>query len=79
MPKLTACTKEEFDAFVATYSRRLDRDVYCVCEPPLITYNDFSFGDWPDSVVASYSAGDHPGDELYFGPPSNFKIAKDAV
>ena len=28
------------------------RDVFGASEPPLITYNDFSLGVWPDSVVA---------------------------
>jgi hypothetical protein len=48
------CTKEELLTFVRTYPRVLQRDVYGACEPPLVTYNDFTRGVWPDSVVASF-------------------------
>ncbi len=46
-------TKEEFDAFIATYPRHLVRDVTGICEPPLMTFNDFTIAPkWPESVVA---------------------------
>ena len=50
------CTKEELAEFVVTYPRPLERDVYGVCEPPLVTYNDFTLGPWPLSIVASFHA-----------------------
>lgn len=46
-------TKEEFDEFIKNYPRQLEKDVSGICEPPLLTYNDFSNGQvWPESVVA---------------------------
>jgi hypothetical protein len=48
-------TKEEFEQFIATYPRSLDRDVAMMCEPPVVTYNDFSLGDWPESIVARHT------------------------
>jgi hypothetical protein len=46
-------TKEEFYAFVAVYPRPLETDVVRFCEPPVKTWNDFTLGNWPQSVVAS--------------------------
>jgi hypothetical protein len=47
-------TKEEFDAFVASYPAPLTGDVYRISEPPQRHLNDFSNGKvWPKSVVAS--------------------------
>jgi hypothetical protein len=51
------CTKAEFDAFVAAYPRPLDRDVTGICEPPMVSYNDFTLGVWPESMVAAYHMG----------------------
>lgn len=45
-------TKEKFYAFVKSYPRKLERDVTAICEPPLLTYNDFTLGRWPKSMVA---------------------------
>ena len=44
--------REEYIKFINEYPRELVRDVYAVFEPPLITYNDFTLGNWPDSIVA---------------------------
>lgn len=52
-PVLHRCTKAEFQAFLVAYPRPLVRDVFGAFEPPLLTYNDFTLGAWPDSVVAS--------------------------
>lgn len=54
--KLRDCTEAELRAFVAAYPRRLEFDVYRAGDPPYCTYNDFTLGNWPDSVVASYVA-----------------------
>ncbi len=52
----------EFSAFLASYPRPLERDVFRACEPPLITYNDFERAPyWPDSVVASKVHGESSG------------------
>ena len=46
-------TKEEFEEFVNNYPRKLERDWCAICEPPLISYNDFELANrWPYSVVA---------------------------
>ena len=55
------CTEAEMRAHVAAWPRPLERDVFAAFDPPLVTYNDFAFGVWPDSVVASYHAGDERG------------------
>jgi len=50
---MRSVTKEEFDAFLLGYGKRLDRDVYQVSDPPVVTWNDFTLGVWPESIVAS--------------------------
>jgi hypothetical protein len=49
-------TKEQFYKFIDNYEkklgRKLDLDITGICEPPLVTYNDFNLGKWPKSVVA---------------------------
>ena len=56
-------TKEEFDAFIASYPNELDRDV----EPPLVNYNDFSSGKtWPDSIVAFFHWEDDESKREYY-------------
>lgn len=62
-------SKEEFDKFVKTYPRELCCDVWGACEPPLVTYNDFTLGNWPDSVVArTWAYSDKVGDYYYAKP-----------
>jgi hypothetical protein len=57
-------TKNEFDAFVASFPRPLTRDVTGICEPPMLSYNDFS-GDkiWPESMVARVALYDRYGEQ----------------
>lgn len=77
MSELVTCTKEELEAFVAAYPRALEKDVFAASEPPLVTYNDFTLGDWPDSVVASHRAGYPEGSPPpYSGEASDFKIVQ---
>lgn len=66
-PVYKKVTKEEFRKFIEDYPRRLERDVYRVCDPPLISYNDFEMADrWPYSVVAkTFAYEDKPGDYFY--------------
>lgn len=45
-------TREEFDAFIATYPRPLKRDVYAIADPPWCNYHDFTIGEGWDSLVA---------------------------
>lgn len=59
-------TKQEFDEFIASYPRHLERDVCGICEPPIVTYNDWEIGWWARSVVANtmlYS--DNPNNSYY--------------
>ena len=59
-------TKQEFDEFIASYPRHLERDVCGICEPPAVSYNDWEIGWWSRSIVAStmlYS--DNPKDWYY--------------
>ena len=45
-------SRDEFTTFLASYGAPLERDVYTIAEPPVVQYNDFGLGKWPDSVVA---------------------------
>ena len=64
---MTNVTKEEFQTFIAAYPRKLERDVYGVCDPPVVTYNDFELANrWPYSVVAHTALySDDPNDYWY--------------
>ena len=54
-PVYVQVEKEEFEHFINDYPRKLRGDVYGVCVPPLITYNDFELANrWPYSIVAMY-------------------------
>ena len=64
-------SKEEFMKHVKDWPRPLVRDVYAVCDPAVISYNDFTYGDWPDSIVAFYY-GEYAGD-----PACNWTIVKE--
>jgi len=57
--KFKPVTPEEFDNFLLAYPRPLDRHLTAICEPPQISYNDFTLGNWPDSVVASFCIDDY--------------------
>lgn len=51
-------SKEEFKKFIKEYPSELQKDVAMMCEPPLITYNDFSGGkQFPKSIVAEFVNG----------------------
>lgn len=49
----TSVTDWEFREFIESYPNPLEKNISRMCEPPLLTYNDFSLGDWPNSIVAS--------------------------
>ena len=68
MIKFKRVVEEEFYKFLDEYKRPLDRDCYAVCEPPSITYNDFSLGKWPDSVVAKTCLYDDDENGYYYTP-----------
>ena len=46
-------SKADFDQYIKEYPKPLERDITHICEPPLMTFNDFSEGKvWPQSIVA---------------------------
>jgi hypothetical protein len=63
-------SKEDFIKFIKTYPRKLDYDVCGICDPPIITYNDFELANrWPYSIVAkTWAYSDNPTD-YYYEPP----------
>lgn len=48
-------TKEEFDNFISNYPRPLMYSALTICCPEKGQYNDFTLGNWPESVVASFN------------------------
>lgn len=63
------CREDEFIQFIKNYPRPLERDVNQICEPPVVTYNDFTLGNWPESVVAGHSFAGRESHE-----PADWKI-----
>ena len=61
-------TKQEFDEFIASYPRYLERDVCGICEPPAVTYNDWEIGWWSRSVVANTLLYDDNPNSFYYEP-----------
>lgn len=56
-PEMREIAKVDFAAWLAAYPRKLMRDVCGICEPPIVTWNDFERAPyWPDSIVAQTSA-----------------------
>lgn len=47
-------TYDEMIAFLDSYPGDLVGNTSGICEPPMRSANDFRFGNWPNSVVASY-------------------------
>ena len=47
-------SREEFDRFLKTYPRKLEAACVTVGTPESMTFNDYTLGNWPESVVASY-------------------------
>lgn len=68
-------TEEEARAFIKGYPRPLERDVARIYEPPFVSWNDFTLGDWPDSVVASCMPDEEPG-KPWSGKYENWRILK---
>lgn len=61
-------TKQEFDEFIASYPRHLERDVCGICDPPAVSYNDWEIGWWSRSVVASTMMYSDDPKNLYYEP-----------
>lgn len=62
------CTDKERKEWLAAYPRKLHGDIDVTCDPPRRTWNDFTLGKWPHSVVAicylssSWYGEDYPDD-----------------
>ena len=50
-------SKAEHLAFRKSYPRALEHDCFGAFEPPLHSWNDFTLGNWPESVVATKVGG----------------------
>lgn len=68
--------KAEFDSFISDYPRRLEKDVTGICEPPMLSYNDFSDEKiWPESMVAQISLNTSmKGHPDYQGEPDDYYL-----
>lgn len=65
-PKKKLVSKEEFLEFIANYPRSLVINTFNACDPPAISYNDYSLGAWPKSIVAmTYEYDDDPKGYFY--------------
>lgn len=74
-PIMENVDKKTFEKYIKQYPRKLERDVCGICEPPIVSYNDFSLGKWPDSIVAkTYLYDDNP-DGYYYEPESKREYA----
>lgn len=51
MERFKQVSESEFNEFVKSYPSKLDWDVTGICDPPLGSHNDFSLGNWPESMV----------------------------
>jgi hypothetical protein len=70
-------TKEEFDKFVAAYPRPLVKDVCGIPQPPVLSYNDFSMGKWPESIVAQvqlFESGSKDEGHPYPWEPNTYSL-----
>jgi len=70
---MKSVSKPEFWEFVKNYPRKLEMDIYGVCDPPVVTFNDFSLGVWPKSVVARTWKYDDDPDGHFYEPEENRK------
>jgi hypothetical protein len=78
--EFTKVTKEEFEQFLKLYPNSLNRDITGICEPPLMSYNDFTYGHfWPESMVAKCILNeDMKGHPAYQGEPNDYYINREA-
>lgn len=75
--KFTQVTKEELLNFVKNYGSKLDVDTCQIFTPPLVTFNDFTKGKWPESVVANIVWNESmKGYPSYNGAPNEYFIIK---
>ena len=71
-------TKDEFYEFVNSYPTKLDFDTTGIYDPPLSSYNDFTRGVWPDSMVAKIHRNDMLPEEWNAGE-NEYYLLKDLM
>ena len=71
-------TKDEFYEFINSYPTKLDFDTTGIYEPPLSSYNDFTRGFWPDSMVAKIHRNDMLPEEWNAGE-NEYYLLKDLM
>jgi hypothetical protein len=66
-PEFKQVTRAEYEEFLKNYPRPLRSDVCAICDPPVITHNDFELANrWPYSVIArTWLYDDKPGQYFY--------------
>ena len=68
-PVYKRVSKKELQEFLNKYPRKLDVNVTGICDPPLLTYNDFELANrWPYSVVARYHCWDDDPKDYFYLP-----------
>jgi len=48
-------TKDEFEKFISEYPNALRKHTVAFYDPPLVTWNDFSLGEYPEKSVVAYA------------------------
>ena len=71
-------TKDEFYEFVNSYPTKLDFDTTGIYDPPLSSYNDFTRGVWPYSMVAKIHRNDMLPEEWNAGE-NEYYLLKDLM
>lgn len=71
-------SEDEYYDFLESYPREIERNVSSVCDPPVISYNDFKLGNFPDSIIASRCAYTEDKDDYFYVAPEDrwWKILK---
>ena len=67
-------TPEELKAFIDAYPRPLTPYISGIFDPPLYSFNDFTLGDYPESVVAMYRTCGGDPDDIWANVPSGHQI-----
>lgn len=68
---MIAVSREEFENFIKSYPRKLEKDWYM----DWFSYNDFTLGNWPGSMVAMKSDGSY-NVQIEYKIMSNYQINK---
>lgn len=79
MSNFKKVSKQEFDAFIASYPRQLERHLLRLTQPERLQFCDKSLGVWPEFVVADYAtSGGNPAD-IWAQVPGNWQVRSDLL